>query len=35
MGDTPSTESKARRRWITFGETIALAALVTFDLGGT
>ena len=33
MGDTPSTESKARRRWITLGETLALAALVISALG--
>ena len=33
MDDSPSTESKARRRWITFGETIALAALIISALG--
>ena len=33
MVDSPSPDSKARRRWISFGETIALAALIISALG--
>jgi len=33
MADSPTPESKARRRWVSFGETIALAALIISALG--
>ena len=33
MADSPTPESKARRRWITLGETIAIAALAISALG--
>ena len=33
MADSNTPESKARRRWITLGETIAIAALVISALG--
>ena len=33
MADSPTPDSKARRRWITLGETIAIAALAVSALG--
>ncbi|HTG64565.1 MAG TPA: hypothetical protein VL917_07890, partial [Sphingomicrobium sp.] len=33
MTGTPKTNSEARRRWITFGEIIAVAALAVSALG--